>query len=192
MHHMETLSPKLSLIIGLSIPVVLVLLIAAAVLLPGRNIEPTTDFLYAVGQYSSYISYSGETAIQHSFSVRDDKLIESTDSYPTAGQRAYPPYPSEKDMVPRFFIHHAASDTNTEISVDEAKKLTLSTETASPEGLTVTFGSRSYGVFPFYSGSDDNRQKAYVSNGKASKQISLISDVSINYAPFQMVGWVIK
>lgn len=185
----NAISPKISLIVGLSIPVVLVFAIAAAVLLPGRSIEPKTDFLYAVGQYPSYVSYSGNTATEHIFSVVKGKLIESTNGYTTSA-REYPPYASEKDIVPRFFIHHVQDNTNSEISISEAKDLTLSTETTSPDGLTVTFGSRSYGIFPFYSGSDDNRQRAYLSNGKASREISLISDVSINYAPFQMVGWI--
>ena len=187
----NTISPKISLIVGLAIPVVLVLAIAAAVLLPGRSIEPKTDFLYAVGQYPSYVSYSGNTATEHTFSVVNGKLIESTNAYTTSTQ-AYPPFASEKGIVPRFFVHHAQSDTNTEVSVVEAMDLSFSTETKSPDGLTITFGERSYGIFPFYSGNNDNRQHAYLSNGKASKEISLISDVSINYAPFQMVGWIIR
>ncbi len=192
---MKTLSPKASLFIGLAIPVILVALIAAAVLLPGSSIEPKTDFLYAVGRYPTYVAYQegSSVPVEHRFSVVNGKLTEITTQYPEAYRALQRiPTPSDLDTPPRFFIHHAETDTNTEISIEQAKELTLSTETESPEGLTVTFGSRSYGVFPFYSGSDDNRQRAYVSSGKASKRISLVSDISINYEPFQMVGWVLR
>ncbi len=180
---------NISLIVGLAIPIVMVGLIAAAVLLPGQSLNPQTDFIYAVGPYPTYSTRIGNQITQHELSVKDGILTDSPTSYTAPADRYE--YPPEKVSGPRFFLHRTASDTNEEISIEDAKKFKISTEKKSPEGLTVSFGQRSYGVFPFFGDGDNDRDHAYLSNEYASKEVSLISDVSLNMYSFQLVGWVI-
>lgn len=188
---MEDNASKISLIVGLSIPVVMVLLIAAAVLLPGRNLTPTTDFLYVVGSYPTYITRSGNATLQHELIVQDGAVTDKMQTYTSPD--AYPPYVTEKESTPRLFLHSTKEDTNKEISLEEAKKLRLSSEQKSPDGFTVSFGKRSYGVFPFFfDGGQEDLQHAYLSNQTASKEITLVSNAARDIYSFQLVGWVVK
>ncbi|MDA1168792.1 MAG: hypothetical protein O3A36_00450 [bacterium] len=188
---MKDKTSTISLIVGLAIPVVMVILIALAVLIPGRNINPTTDFIYATGSYPSYTTRDENTVIQHDLTIKNGILVDATQSYPVANN--YPPYFHEKESVPRLFIHNTTENSNKEISLEEAKTLRLSAESKSPDGFTVSFGRRSYGVFPFFfdSGSDDS-EHAYLSNQTASKEITLTSGAPKDIYSFQLVGWIIE
>src|SRR3989344_243980 len=183
---MENKASNISLIVGLAIPVVMVLAIAAAVLLPGRNINPTTDFIYATGSYTSYTTRNGDTVTQHDLTVKNGVLTDTEQSYRAANN--YPPYPYEKESLPHIYLQNTQENTNRELTLEQAKKFKLSSETTSPDGFTVSFGRRSYGVFPFFfDGGPDNSEHAYLSNQTASKEISLASDASKNMYAFQLV-----
>jgi len=188
---MKDKASTISLLVGLAIPVVMVLAIAGAVLIPGRNINPTTDFIYALGAYPSYTTRNQDTVTEHYLTVKNGVLTDDTQSY--TADKNYPPYPYEKVSIPRLFLHTTTENTNKEISLEEAKTLRLSDETKSPDGFSVSFGSRSYGVFPFFfdSGSQ-NSERAYLSNRTASKEINLTSGASNNIYSFQLVGWVVE
>lgn len=186
---MNDTSSTISLIVGISIPIVMVLAIAAAVLLPGRSFEPTTNFIYAIGSYPTYITRSGTTVTQHSLTVKNGTLTDTTQNYE---QVEHPSYPFEKESLPRLFLHNTVENTNKELTIDEAKTYTLSAEQKSPEGATIAFGKRSYGVFPFFfDEGSSNGEHAYLSNQTASKEIHLSSDTTYDFYSFQLVGWVV-
>lgn len=182
-------SSKISLIIGLSLPAVMVAVIAGLVFLPGTTINPTSDFIYASGPYPSYTTRNGDVITQQDITIKNGKMIRTSTSY--NGRDAYAPYPIEKTMVPRFFIHHTATNTNEEVVFDDISKLTLSPDKKSPDGFTLTFGKQSYGVFPFFFDNNSDREHAYLSTDRASKEITLISDTSINFYEFQLIGWIL-
>lgn len=186
---MKTTSSNVSLIVGLAIPVVMVLAIAAAVLLPGRNLHPETDFVYAVGQYPTYTIREGDTITQHDLSVKDGVLTDTLQTYKAT--ISYPPYPGEKESSPRLFLHNTKENTNKEVTLEQAKLLRLSADTKSPDGFKVSFGSRSYGVFPFFINDSSDIEHAYLSNDTASKKIDLTTGSARDIYSFQLVGWVI-
>ncbi len=184
---MKTTPSNISLIVGLAIPVVMVLAIAAAVLLPGRSLNPTTDFIYAIGSYPTYNTRNGDTVTNHELSIQNGKLTDATQNYQATG---YPPDTFVKEASPRLFLHNTKENTNKEISIEEAQKLSLSSETKSPDGFKVSFGTRSYGVFPFFFNDNSDIEHAYLSNQTASKEIDLITDTARDIYSFQFVGWV--
>ena len=186
---MTNRSSKISLIIGLALPALMVAIIAALVFLPSKTLHPTSDFVYVVGQYPSYITRSGDTITQHDIAITNGKLEHTATSY--AGRDEHALYPPEKSTTPRFFIHHTQTDTNEEVAIEELSKLTLSSERKSPDGFTLTFGKQSYGVFPFFFDGNTSREHAYISTERASREITLVSDTSINYYAMQLVGWIV-
>ncbi len=186
---MANSSAKISLIIGLALPAVVVIVIAALVFLPSVSITPSEDFIYVAGPYPSYTTWSGSTSTQHDISIKNGKIVQSATSYTV--EPGYPAYPQEKVTTPRFFIHHTTQNTNEEISFDDIATVTLSPNRTSPQGFTLTFGKQSYGVFPFFISEGTDRDRAYLSTKRASKEINLVSDTSINFYEFQLVGWVI-
>lgn len=183
-------SSKISLIIGLSLPAIMVAVIAGLVFLPGQSVNPTSDFIYASGPYPSYTVRNGNAITQYDMSIKGGKLTRTATSFNS--KDAYAPYPGEKNNIPRFFIHHTAKNTNEEIGLEEIEKLNLSPDKKSPDGFTLTFGRQSYGVFPFFFDNNSDREHAYLSTNRASKEVTLISDTSIIFYDFQLIGWVIK
>lgn len=180
---------NISLIIGLALPALMVVIIAALVFLPSRALNPTSDFVYATGPYPSYATRSGETITQHELVIRNGKITDTVVNY--TGREIYAPYPNDVRNTPRFFIHRTVANTNKEITLDEAKKLTLSPDRTSPDGFTLTFGKRSYGIFPFFFDDSSSTERAYLSTDRGSKEITLISDTSIRPYELQLVGWVL-
>lgn len=182
-------SSKISLIIGLALPALMVAVIAGLVFLPGASINPTVDFIYVVGPYPSYTTWNGETLTQHDLSITEGTLRDTATNYVNS-DRYIPPL-QEKAAVPRFFIHRTATDTNEAIDIEKIRTLELSPNRKSPDGFTLTFGKQSYGVFPFFFDNTSDREHAYLSTERASKEITLISDTSINFYEFRLIGWVI-
>lgn len=184
-------SSKISLIVGLALPALMVAIIAGLVFLPSKLLDPTVDFIYVAGPYPSYTTRSGDIVTQHDLSIKDGKLTDTTTSYES--RDAYPPiYPQDKSFTPRFFIHYTTSNTNEEIPYDKVRTLSLSPDRKSPEGFSLTFGKQSYGVFPFFFDNPSSDDRAYLSADRGSKEITLISDTSINRYDLQLVGWVLQ
>ncbi len=187
---MERNTSNISLIVGLAIPVVMVIAIAAAVLLPGRNLNPTTDFIYATGSYPTYTTRNGDQITQHDIGIQNNQLVDTVQTY--RAPDTYPSYPGEKESLPQLFLHNTKENTNTEITFEEAKNLSLSPERKSPDGFTVSFGKRSYGVFPFFfDGGSSDYEHAYLSNQTASKEIAILGGNARDMYSFQLVGWVL-
>ncbi len=179
---------SISLIVGLSIPVLMVIGIALAIIIPGRSIHPQTDFVYALGQYPTATQIENGRQIQHSYSIKNGHITDSTLTVSPKVDNA--PYLYQGQGIPRFFIHHTAADTNEEVSFDDIAKRTLSDDSVSPDGFTMTYGSSSGGMFPFYFEGQNDRASAYLSKNTASKKVTIITKG--NDLPFSFVAWVTK
>lgn len=181
-------SSTVSLIVGLSIPVVMVIGITIAIIVPSRSIHPTTDFIYALGQYPAAIQIENGQQVQHLYSIKNNQIIESTLTISQKPNVA--PYPYQGTETPRFYLHNTEANTNTEISFDELKKLSLSDDATSPDGFTMTYGASSGGMFPFYYEGEGDRASAYLSKNTASKKVTVITKG--NQLPFSFVAWVVQ
>lgn len=178
----------ISLIVGLSIPILMVIGIAAAIIIPSRSIHPETDFVYALGEYPTTIQVENGQQVQHSYSIKNGHIIDSTLTVSLKPDVA--PYPYQTQGTPRFYIHHTATDTNNELSLDDLKKLTLSDDAKSPDGFTFAYGTSTGGMFPFYYEGDNDRAAAYLSKETGSKKVTVVAKG--NTTPFSFVAWVIK
>ena len=178
---------NISLIIGLLIPVIMVIGIALAIILPAQSIHPQTDFIYALGQYPSGILIDNAKQVQYSYIIKDNKIVNSTITVPQKPETV--PYPYS-DQVPTFYIHHTADNTNEEISFTNVEKLKLSDESLSPDGFTMSYGASSGGMFPFYFEGQNDATSAYLAKGTGSKKVNVVT--KSNRSQFSFVAWVIK
>jgi hypothetical protein len=165
---------NISLIIGLSIPVAMILFIAIAINGPRwlSNVEPANvNFLYATGQQDPDVVYS----------VKDGRLAV-TDNTPEheTGQAEYPTH---------FFIHDVTTNTSREIQFDEAKRLLLDGAVRSPDGFTISDGRRR-GWFIFGYGRYDGHR--YLVKESYSQKLDLETDSGTNhyYWNYRFIGWV--
>lgn len=181
-------SSTVSLIVGLSIPVLMVIGIALAIIIPSRSIHPTTDFVYALGQYPTTLQIKNGQQVEHSYAIKNGTITDSSELI--APNLNVAPYPYQNAESPHFYIHHTATDTNNEISFEDAKKLTLSDDATSPDGFTMTYGTSSGGMFPFYFEGQNDRSTAYLSKNTGSKKITVVAKG--NDLPFSFVAWITK
>ncbi len=159
-----------SLIIGLSIPVLMVIFIALSVYLPrifDNTPDPTFNFLYISGN-----SYS------HRLEVKENQLkwIENNQANR-----------DKADDMPTIFLHDVKSNKSSEISFTEAQKLTLDSRQNAPDGYSVLQNSH-HGFFPFdYSRSRNH----HLVNGHTAHKLELEYKNNYYYG-FNFLGWIIE
>src|SRR3990167_2616746 len=95
---------NISLWIGLAIPVLMIVFVAAAIYLPRYFVEPPQyDFVYLVGN-----NYIGDY-----YEVRNGVLTKISQPLPAGVVPAPRPEPS-----PRFFVYHVGDDSSQELTFE--------------------------------------------------------------------------
>jgi hypothetical protein len=168
---------NIPLIVGLSIPIVMILAVAASIYLPGFFAQPTYDFLY-----QSYDSYQYDCRWE--FRVTAGKVVrtERTRQFP---EQVF----NECDAT--FYRYDAEKDESAEITFEDAQKLTLQESPVSPEGYEVAYGNGRGGMFPFFDSGYSN--DVYLKKGVVSKKINVqgSSGNHYYYGGFQFLGWIL-
>jgi len=170
------LQKNISLIIGLAIPLLMIVLVAASIYLPGLFApQPKVNFLYVTDD--DY--YQG-----HAYVVEHGKLTKREVKYP----EHYTP------GVTRFYVHDVSSNVSKEVSFEEAQQLRLDANVKSSDGYEVVYGSADYGLFPlfFAGGRDDNSM--YLKGHGASKKLELQRSTDDRYyyshGRARFLGWI--
>jgi len=169
---------NLSLILGISIPILMVLFVIGSIYLPSFFIKPNYNFLYTLE--ISYMDYPlSEGAYR--YSVKNNELIRE---YIDASDK-------EKLYISgqELFFYDVAQNVSREISFEEAQKLSLNTNLESPDGFEIVYGSRGEGIFPFlfWSGYDYNSR--YIKGHYLSKKLN-IQSYTDRYYFFDFLGWI--
>ena len=162
---------NIPLILGLSIPVLMILFVAASIYLPGLFIQPKFNFLYATGEDSYYNDY---------YSVENGRLIKHEIGYPK-----YSTSPTE----PRLYIHDVAKNESKEVSFNEAQKFALNPSSQSPDGFEIECGSRTYGMFLIFIDSGGDCSTRFIKGHNTSKKLNIQLPGNYYYR-FQFLGWV--
>jgi len=166
---------NISLIIGLSIPIAMILFIAIAINGPrwfNTVTPPRNDFLYTTGQQDPNSIYR----------VKDGRLIIQEKLLPEGVNTT--PLPAL-----HFFVHDVSENTSLEVSENRAMKLALNGSLRSPDGFSIETG-RSGGWFPF--GYGRNYKNRYLMKESYSEKLKLETQNSGHnyYWSFHFLGWV--
>lgn len=157
---------NLPLVVALGIPVVLTLVIAFAIYLPGFGPQPSHDFVYAIRNYNGY---------GPNYDVIDGKVVELPDMV-----YEEPIYPKPV-MSAQLYYYDVETKTSKSLTLADAQAYQLETSRTSPDGYIVRNGT-SGGVFPFYE-SGSYYDQYLVGNNRRIK--TTISDYD-----FAFLGWV--
>ncbi|MES2201698.1 MAG: hypothetical protein V4498_05555 [candidate division FCPU426 bacterium] len=172
---MGFIKKNITLIVGISIPILMILFVAASIYLPGFFIHPKYNFLYATG-------YDIASCSPCLYSVENHKLVRNTIN-PSKGKSR----PDQGDW--RLHICDVAKNESKEISFEEARKLDLDPRQRSPDGFEVTYGSRSDGFPPFFFESTWDYNNPYLKGHNLNKRLNL--QVSPSYrVNFRVIGWI--
>ncbi len=167
---------NISLIIGIAIPVLMIVLVAASIYLPGLfSPAPKVNFLYVIGD--DY--YQGQQ-----YTVENGKLTKREVKYP----EHYTP------GVVRLFIHDVATNQSREVSFAEAQQLPLDANAKSPDGFEVVYGSRGDGIFPLFFFHSEDYNTVYLKGHNTSKKLDLQAPTTGGYYyynnRFRFLGWI--
>ncbi|MDJ0654718.1 MAG: hypothetical protein QNJ40_11215 [Xanthomonadales bacterium] len=165
---------KISLIIGLGIPVLMVVFIAAAIHLPrwlSTPIDPAFDFLYSVGWPQEF-----------SYRVEQGRLLRVDSKPPAHGGRG--------DGA-RLYLHDVSANRSRELTWDQASRLLLDSAPASPDGFRVESG-RKPGWFFFDYRHDYNRRFLVRNHHSIEQSLEFSASGPYYGSSFRLLGWVVE
>jgi hypothetical protein len=169
---MNFIKQNISLIIGISIPILMIVLVTASIYLPGIFVQPQTNFLY--------YSKSWKIANSIDYQVKNGKIVE-TISYSDNSKD------TNAAFKPTIFLHDVVENKSKEISYQDAHKLNLDTSNESPDGFEVVYGSSNDGFLFFGPGRDYSTR--YLQNNNFSKKLNLKLDNN-SHSAFTFIGWI--
>lgn len=166
---------NVTLIIGLSIPVAMILFVAVAINGPrwfNTEEPPKFDFLYTTGQQNPYATYAIENG-----RLKLTELPVPEGALPTV---QYPVH---------FFVHDVAQNISREVEEEDAMQLVLDGSLQSPDGFSVESG-RGRGWFIF--GYGHNYRHRFLVKNSYSEKLSLETSSGNHsyYWNFRLLGWV--
>jgi hypothetical protein len=170
---MEFIKKNITLVVGISIPILMTLFVAGSIYLPGLFIEPKFNFLYTSG-YEYYNQYQ--------YSVQNGELVRNEIQRPE-GQV----YPSGGEV--KLYIHDVAKNESHEVSFEEAQNLNLNSNIKSPDGFEIVYGSRGDGFFPFFFWSERDYDTRYLKGRNVSKKLNFELSGPFYYN-FRFIGWI--
>jgi len=166
---------NISLIIGLSIPVAMILFVAIAINGPRwfNTIEaPKHDFIYLSGQPNPYFTYV----------VQDGRVTLKEGTVAEGSSK-----PAENPV--HFFIHDVSENTNREIPEEEALSLQVDGSVRSADGFTLESGRR--GGWFLFGYSRDYRSRYLVKENYSQKLNLETQGSNYNYYwNIQFLGWL--
>ncbi len=171
------------MLVGVSVPLVLLIILAVAVYVPNFFVKPQYNFIYStisnVDYYYNYYYY------ENLYKVIDNKIAYSPVSLPanTEGRATY--------KAPQLFLYDVKTHRVSEISFETAQKLSLDGSTVSLDGYFIEYNYDHSGIFELF-GSDSRNSGYYMSNGKASAPLNGINAPTTRSNGVKFIGWVLK
>ena len=185
---METIKKNITFVLGISIPVLMILFVAASIYLPRFFApQPKVNFLYTSEDRDYYYGNVRQ------YGVQNGKIIE-IQQIPQPEKRTSAFLPSDVAppalplIEPKFFVHDVIKNESKEISFDQTQELNLDSRIKSSDGFEVVYGNRDNG-FPFFSGTDYNAR--YLKGHGVSTKLNLQSSGPYYNDNFQFLGWIL-
>jgi hypothetical protein len=172
---MEMIKKNISLVLGIAIPILMILFVAASIYLPRLFApQPSVNFLYAGGE--DYYGNVQQYTVQNNQVVKNEVKLRDKASY-------NPPY-----VEPKLFIHDVVKNESKEISFEDAQKLNLDPSVKSSDGFEIVYGNKGDDFFPFFSGRDYSTR--YIKGRTMSTKLNIHSSTPYYNNNFRFLGWI--
>lgn len=192
----EFLKKNFAILLAFILPILLIVIVALSTYLPSLFISTDYNFVYTscADNRDYYYPYNCNNYLQKRYSVVDNKLVlndvDLTQDLNKDGVADY-----KQNYTARIFLHDTKKNESREISLAEAKMLTLNNLLTSPDGITVS-SNYSYsggGGFFIFDGGGRSSYGYYLTKGKNKAKLNLINNTDQYYYQnnFQFIGWVL-
>jgi len=201
----EFFKKNFAIILAFALPIIIMIAVALSVYLPALFLSTNYNFVYVTctNNNDSY-PYNCNSFLAGKYSVKDGKLIINTsatssiDYFQNTNSNNGPSSPivsRAKDLGTyndRIFLHDTKSNQSREITIEEAKTLTLNNLVTSPDGVSVTSNYNNGGDF-FIFGGGRSSFGYYLTKGQSRTKLNLINITNqyYNQNNFQFIGWVL-
>ncbi len=188
----EFFKQNLSLVLAFSLPIILIIIVAASTYLPSLYLSTNYNFIYSVcTDGTNYNHYYCNKYLKNRLEVVNGKLVV---------QDINPTLDSDNDGIPdinesykeRIFLHDTAKNESREITIEEARELSLNNLLTSPDGISVSsdYSNGADFLFLFDGGSSYGY---YLMKGNNRSKLNLINSEDRYYYQdnFQFIGWVL-
>ena len=169
---------NLPLYIALAVPVLMIILVAAFIYLPGIGKHPKYNFVYMSGDSVYYYDYNNGYTVQNSHLVYIPPTAPNNNYY------------NQNQQQPHFYMYDTSRGEAREISYAEAQSYNLDPTTTSPDGYKVEQGNGNGGDF-FFGGSSGDYNSWFIKGHNRSVKLNLKTVSGVyNYYNFRFLGWV--
>lgn len=175
---MKWIRQNITLVLGLSIPFLMMCAVMGILYLPSLFVKPHYNFLYVTGN-----DYYYELS---QYAVIKGKLVKGDLTRTDDGYNPRPHLPAT------LYIYDVASDTSKEVSFEEVQTLNLKYSMESPDGFTVVDGNIDYGgPFGFFLGSGKRDYNYYLIHEGVRKKINMQLSGGDAYPNYIFLGWIL-
>lgn len=209
---MEQQHSRLSLILGLSIPALIIIIVAAVVFIPRFLNHPKVDFVYLEGSQYIYGPYTAYDSINNCFYPSIDYTVVNNKLTKTLNEGGKPRYYSSDarscasiprselkpssvvEQIPKFYRYDVKKEEATLISFSDAEALILDPSAKSPDGYTIDAPRYDNGIIIDILGSYHGDRRYTLSGHGATYPIKTDSSLDSRYSyqnEFRFLGWVI-
>ena len=168
----EFIRNNMTLVAGISLPLILIVFLTLAATLPKLLVSsPTYSLIYAT-------DYNDSDAARIKYDVVGGKLVEQRNE--CLRERCHTP------KAPKLYIFNSKTLTASNVSYDFVKDYTISDSTTSPDGYEYERYKRNYGLVRMFAGRSD-RSSFIVKSGNRIKV-----PYTENYYRVKFLGWIIQ
>lgn len=178
----------LPLIIGISLPFIMIVVVILVVSVPKTFMNPKFSFIYTVSSYNPCVLKTDPQATDTNgcdaitYVVENEKLVKKV----VASNNGY---------VQKLYLYDMDRDSSKEILVDEGLGYVLRNESRSPDGYEVEYQYGNSGIFEIFGGGYGNNARWVIKKGIATKPLSVTNSQDRYYyggGQIGFLGWIIK
>lgn len=188
----DILKKYIDLILIFLLPVTFIFMIALLVYVPAAFVSTNFDFIYSTcTSEDGYVPSDCYSKTPERYSVINDKLSVN---YINKSQGSHINSDSiKKQTITRIFLHDTKRNVSKEISLDEAKLLTLSNLATSPDGIIISNNNAKSGIKPFLVSDIEPSSYYYLIKGRSRKRLNLVDNTSSydHSNNIRFIGWVL-
>ena len=175
---------NIPLAVGLALPVLLVLVLAAVIYVPRLYVKPQYDFVYAVGDYPQYFNDIDKTVT--TYRIVDEQVRKEVVPYAQLGDQNWP----RLNVGPQFYRYDVTEEKSVPLNESELMQIRLNPSQKSPDGFELNYGRGDENVFEAVFGGRDYSERV-LEKGSVGVAVNIEGDNNNYDYRFHLIGWTI-
>lgn len=170
----------LPLIIGISLPVIFIVIISIVIFVPSFSIKPQHNFMYTTKD--TY--YSDGQEYKNNYTIKDGRVVSEPILSLTPQKNT-----SQAKTSPIYFYNMETRSSH-QITLEQAQEYSVDPGPSSPDGYTIIYEYGHDGIFELFGSSNENRGHFISKDNRKKKLNGIVLDEYYSYTDFEFIGWI--